>query len=341
MSDVIKVGFIGAGANTRLRHLPGFAEIDGVELALVANRSQASSQSVAEEFKIDRIASDWRAVVEDPDVDAICIGTWPYMHAEITVAALKAGKHVLTEARMASSLGEARAMLAESVAHPGLVAQIVPSPFTLDIDAAVIGLIDSDTLGDILEVFIDHSFGAYADPDSLMSWRQDPHYSGINMLTLGIYHEVTQRWFTDPCRVDHVSSGILHKERIHWETGELTPVLLPDYIHVLGRLERGTILNYHFSGIESGPGRNSIKIVGELGTLRIDVARAELFLSGNDGKEQPVVVPQEECRGWCVEADFVDSIRNGSAVKLTSFSDGLRYMEFTDAVFQRLPNSSC
>ena len=125
MSSSIRVGFIGAGANTRLRHLPGLAEIDGVSLSMVANRSEASSRAVAEEFGITRIAPDWKTVVEDPEIDAVCIGTWPYMHAEISIAALKEGKHVLTEARMASSLGEARAMYAESVAHPDLVAQSV------------------------------------------------------------------------------------------------------------------------------------------------------------------------------------------------------------------------
>jgi len=263
------------------------------------------------------------------------------MHAEITVAALKAGKHVLTEARMASSLGEARAMHAEAMAHPGLVAQVVPSPFTLDIDSTVIGLLGSGTLGDVVEAFIDHSHGSFVDPDALMSWRQDQHYSGINMLTMGIYHEITQRWFPDPCRVDHVSGGIVQKERIHWETGDIRQVMLPDYLHIIGRLERGTVLNYHFSGIEQGPGRNVIKLVGTKGSLRVDVASSSLYLSVENGTEQPIVVPQEERRGWRVEADFIDSIRNGKPVTLTNFSDGLRYMEFTDAVFQRLTGLAC
>src|SRR5210317_1020922 len=121
MSDLIRIGFVGAGANTRLRHLPGFKEIENVALATVANRSEESSRKVAKEFGIERISADWKSVVADPEVDGICIGTWPYMHAEITVAALKAGKHVLTEARMASSLSEARAMHAAAKAHPEMV----------------------------------------------------------------------------------------------------------------------------------------------------------------------------------------------------------------------------
>ncbi len=54
---------------------------------------------------------------------AVCIGTWPNLHAEVTVAALERGKHVLCEARMACNLTEAKRMLAASEARPQLVAQ--------------------------------------------------------------------------------------------------------------------------------------------------------------------------------------------------------------------------
>jgi predicted dehydrogenase len=341
MSKQIGIGFIGAGGNTRLRHLPGFAGIEGVRLVTVANRSIESSQAVAEAFDMESVSPDWKAVIEHPDVDAVCIGTWPYMHAEMTVSALRAGKHVLTEARMASNLSEARAMHAESMAHPDRVCQIVPSPFTLDFDKAIIGLLQAGTLGDLTEVFVDHSHGLYLDPDALMTWRQDPHYSGNNMLTMGIYHETVQRWLPDPCSVDHVSSGIVTKERIHWETGELSQVALPDFLHILGHLERGTVLNYHFSGVEPGPGRNAIKLVGTKATLVVDLFADELILSQGDEPGQPILVPAEDKPGWRVEADFIESIREGKPVELTSFADGVRYMEFTDAVYSRLPSLSC
>lgn len=46
---------------------------------------------------------DWTELIKDPSIDAIVIGTWPNMHKPITIAALNAGKHVLTEARMVSN----------------------------------------------------------------------------------------------------------------------------------------------------------------------------------------------------------------------------------------------
>ena len=103
----LRIGIIGAGGNTCLRHIPGFQGIEGVEVVSVCNRSEASGKKVAEEFGIPKVVSDWKAIIEDPEVDAVMIGTWPNMHAEATIGALQAGKHVLTEARMARNLEEA------------------------------------------------------------------------------------------------------------------------------------------------------------------------------------------------------------------------------------------
>ena len=332
----IGIGFVGAGGNTRLRHLPGFASIKDVRLVSVANRSEESSLRVVREFGVEKTAPDWRAVVEDPEVDAVCIGTWPYLHAEVSMAALKAGKHVLTEARMAANLPDAELMLATAEAHPDRVAQIVPSPFTLDLDSTVIGLIETGRLGEIKEIFIDHSHAALLDPEAPLTWRQDPQYSGINLLTMGIYQEIIDRWFPDLASVLAVQGHIAVPHRKHWETGEQTSVRLPDCLHILGRLERGTLLNYHFSGIEPGPGRNEIKLVGSRATLRVDVGQGKLLLAEAGGPEKEFDIPEESRRGWRVEEDFIDSIRNGTPVRLTSFTDGLRYMQFTQKVFESL-----
>ena len=100
-SQTIKVGVVGAGNNTRVRHIPGLQAIDGVEIVSVCNRSRESSQRVADAFHIPKVYDDWRELVAASDTNAIVIGTWPYMHCEVTCAALEAGKHVMCEARMA------------------------------------------------------------------------------------------------------------------------------------------------------------------------------------------------------------------------------------------------
>ncbi|HEX2173020.1 MAG TPA: Gfo/Idh/MocA family oxidoreductase, partial [Dehalococcoidia bacterium] len=132
-TGTIRVGVIGAGANTRLHHIPKLQAIDGVEVVAVANRSRESSERVAKEFGIPQIRANWQEIIEDDGLDAVVIGTWPYMHRTMVLAALHAGKHVLTEARMAMNLEEAKEMLAAARAKPNLVAQIVPSPMTFPV----------------------------------------------------------------------------------------------------------------------------------------------------------------------------------------------------------------
>ena len=154
MGDTIRVGLIGAGANTKLQHIPGFQAIDGVEIVSVANRSRESGQRIADEYGIPTVYDSWTELIEAPDSDAICIGTWPYMHRIMVLAALDNDKHVMTEARMAMNAAEAHDMLDASREKPGLVTQIVPGPGTLGVDATIKDMIADGYLGDILSVDI-------------------------------------------------------------------------------------------------------------------------------------------------------------------------------------------
>src|SRR5438128_1692182 len=108
MAKRVRIGLIGAGGNTRLRHIPGFLALPDVELAAVCNRRPESTEAIAREFKVPRTYARWEELIADSAIDAVCIGTWPYLHCPITLAALNAGKHVLTEARLSMNAAEAR-----------------------------------------------------------------------------------------------------------------------------------------------------------------------------------------------------------------------------------------
>src|SRR5437764_1358998 len=127
----VRVGLIGAGANTRKRHIPGLLAIPGVELSGVCNRRLESTAAAASEFGIPKKFEHWQDLVSDPDVDAVMLGTWPYLHCPIVLAAIEADKHILTEARMSMNAAEARVMLEAAARKPNVVCQIVPSPFGL------------------------------------------------------------------------------------------------------------------------------------------------------------------------------------------------------------------
>ena len=79
-----------------------------VEIVAVANRSLESSKRAAAELGIPRAYADWEQLLAAGGIDAVLIGTWPYMHREVTLAALDSGRHVLCQARMANDSASAR-----------------------------------------------------------------------------------------------------------------------------------------------------------------------------------------------------------------------------------------
>ena len=154
MTKHIRVGLIGAGANTRSKHIPGLLAIEGVKIAAVCNRRPESTRAVAREFNVPRAYDTWERLVADPELDAIVIGTWPFLHCPITVAALQAGKHVLTEARLSMNAAEAHQMLATARQYSSLVTQVVPSPFGLKGHDLMKQLIAEGYLGELREVHV-------------------------------------------------------------------------------------------------------------------------------------------------------------------------------------------
>ena len=173
----LSIGLVGAGANTRLKHIPGFQEIDGVEVVAVCNRSRESAQKVADDFGIPDVVEDWKEVVHRDDVAAVCVGTWPYMHCEVTLETLKAGKHILTEARMAMNLEEARRMYEASLASDK-IAMIVPGQMDPESEAATLELIADGYFGDWLEIRVSSLAGGY-DPKAPLHWRQRRDLSDV------------------------------------------------------------------------------------------------------------------------------------------------------------------
>ena len=148
----IRVGIIGAGDIVGSVHIPGLRRMPGVEIVAVANRSLESSRRAAAEFKIPRAYADWEQLLAADGIDAVLIGTWPYMHRAITLAALDSGRHVLCQARMANNAAEAHEMLAASKRHPNLVCALVPSSSGYSIDRALQRLLADKFVGDVLSV---------------------------------------------------------------------------------------------------------------------------------------------------------------------------------------------
>lgn len=333
MVKTIRIGVIGAGANTRLRHIPNLQAIEGVEVAAVCNRSEASGHRVADAFGIERVATDPEELFAAADLDAICIGTWPYRHAEYTVRAIEAGKHVLCEARMAMDATEARAMLAASKARPELVAQLVPAPFDLRSWRTVRRVVADGVLGTLREVQVTSLNGNAFDLEAPLHWRERREYSGMNTMNLGILAETVERWLGPTASVV-ADASIAVGERVDEEAGQRARIELPDGIGVLARMASGVRVTYRVSTVVHAPrDAGGISLYGSLGTLHWSLDDTMvLAMAGDEARPLP---PDAGTEGsWRVEEDFVDSIREGKPVELTDFEAGVRYMQFTEAVWR-------
>jgi len=331
----IRIGIVGAGNNTRNRHIPGFRAIDGVEITGVVNRTPESTAKAAQELDIPSTFNDWRELVASDDVDAVMIGTWPYLHCDVTCAALEAGKHVLCEARMAGNAEEARRMLETSQRHPELVTQIVPSPFGLLQHDYVLGLIRNGFLGDLRELIVIGADDLWTDASQELHWRQDSAFSGLNVLALGILHETAMRWTPPTTRV-FAQMTTFETQRPPSARSENTRVTVPDSVQVVTQLEGGARGVYHLSGITRfGPG-HQIHLYGSRGTIKLLLKPDERLLIGSadDRELREADIPAAQRGGWRVEEEFIAAIRGQEQVKFTDFATGVQYMEFTEAVHQ-------
>ncbi len=326
------MGFVGAGNNTRRRHIPGFRALPGIELVAVANRTKESGERVAREFGIARVYEDWRELVRAPDVDAVCIGTWPYMHREITEAALAAGRHVLCEARMAMDAAEGRRMLDAARRAPRLVAQLVPAPHTLEVDGTLQALLAEGYAGEVLAVEIQATQQArFIEPEEPLQWRQDASLSGFNILNMGIWYEAMMRWFGPARRVMAMTKIAVPRRKD--AAGAWRDVTVPDHVDILATLGSGAVAHLRFSAVTALAPPSEAWIFGADGTLRVE-ADAKRLSGGRRGDKElrEIAIPAERRIGWRVEEEFVNAIRGREKIARTTFEDGVRYMEFTEAV---------
>ena len=120
MNKTIKVALAGAGA-FGIKHLDGIKNIDGVEVVSLISRDIEKTKEVAAKYGIAHVTTDLAESLALKEVDAVILCTPTQMHADQTLACLKAGKHVQVEIPLADSIQGANAVVAAAKSS-GLVA---------------------------------------------------------------------------------------------------------------------------------------------------------------------------------------------------------------------------
>ncbi|NMB20752.1 MAG: Gfo/Idh/MocA family oxidoreductase [Firmicutes bacterium] len=114
MDQKLKIGIIGCGGIANGKHMPSLAKLENVEMVAFCDIEVARAEKAAQDYGVQgsRVYEDYRELLDKESLDVVHICTPNNSHAEITVASLEAGMHVMCEKPMAKTAAEAREMLA-------------------------------------------------------------------------------------------------------------------------------------------------------------------------------------------------------------------------------------
>lgn len=290
----IGVGLIGTGFMGKCHALAWrsvgsvFTGVGRPRLVHLGEASAELARTRAAEFGFEKASGDWRAVIEDPEVDVVSLTTPNKFHAEMAIAALEAGKHLWCEKPMAPSFAEAEAM-AEAARKAGTVAMLgynyIQSPAIRQIGA----LLAEGRIGtpNHLRIEMDEDF--MADPHAPFGWRHDAA-SGYGALDDFAVHPLSLIAVLFG-RVARVVCDMAkpHAERVT-ASGEARAVETWDIANVLMRLESGLSATLQVNRAAWGrKGRIAVQIFGSEGSILFDQERFnefQLYLTSDRPEEQ-------------------------------------------------------
>ncbi|TDQ02693.1 MULTISPECIES: Gfo/Idh/MocA family protein [unclassified Leifsonia] len=182
---MIGYGFMGAAHSQGWRTAPRFFDLPAEPvMSVIVGRDAARVEDARRRFGWQRAETDWRAVIDDPEIDVVDICTPGDSHAEIAIAALDAGKHVLCEKPLANTVAEAEAMTAaaERAAARGIRSMVGFSYRRVPAIGYARSLVQAGRLGAIRQVRALYLQDWLRDEDGPMTWRLDKALAGSGSL---------------------------------------------------------------------------------------------------------------------------------------------------------------
>ncbi|WP_434316397.1 Gfo/Idh/MocA family protein [Leifsonia sp. P73] len=147
----------------------------------IAEATDELAAEAARRFGFERSTSDWRSVVNDPDIHVVDIATPNHLHAEIAIAAAEAGKHIISEKPLARTSAEAKAMY-DAVTAAGVVNMVAFNYRRTPAISLARKFIEEGAIGRILSFRGTYLQDWSANPDSPLSWRFQKSIAGSGAL---------------------------------------------------------------------------------------------------------------------------------------------------------------
>jgi predicted dehydrogenase len=252
-----------------------------VDMAAICGRDAGAVASAATALGWRSHETDWRRLIQRDDIHLIDVCTPGDSHAEIAIAALDAGKHVLCEKPLANSAGEAAAMVdaARRAARNGVRAMVGFNYRRVPAATLARNLVAEGKLGAIRHVRAVYLQDWIVDPEFPLVWRLRQEAAGSGALgDLGA-HIIDLSQFITGQRISSVSAltETFIRERPlpgHTVNGDRGPVTVDDAALFLARLDGGAVASYEASRFATGR-KNALRIEvnGDRGSLAFDLER--------------------------------------------------------------------
>ncbi|MBW4094147.1 MAG: Gfo/Idh/MocA family oxidoreductase [Acidobacteria bacterium] len=270
--------FMGKAHSNAWRNVGKIFDVPQYNQVVLVGRDQARTLSAAQHFGWAEASTDWRSVLERDDVDIVDICSPGWLHAEMAIAALEAGKHVLVEKPLANTVAEAEAMAAaaETAAAAGVLSMVGFTYRRVPALALARQLIADGALGEVRQVRASYLQDWLADPEAPLTWRLDRNKAGSGALGDIASHTIDQVQFLLGDTVREVS-GRLHTftpSRPFPDGSRRGEVTVDDAAWATLTMASGVVASVDVSRVALGR-KNAlqIEIYGTGGALKFDLER--------------------------------------------------------------------
>lgn len=321
------MGLIGAGLQG-WRRAPALEAFPGDQLVVVGSAHLDAAQRLARRMGCQAVEG-WRPVVERDDLDAVIVCTPPHLHAEISIAAMERGMHVLCEKPLARTLEEAEAMV-QAAERAGVILKCGFNHRHHPAIRQARRWLEEGRIGQPL--FLRCRYGIGGRPGYEREWRADPEVvGGGQLMEQGIHAVDLARWF-----LGEFSQVTAFVETLFWGIAPLE-----DNAFALYRTADGAVASIH-SSLTQWRNLFSLELYGRdgyvlaeglgssYGTERAVLGRRDFEAPFGEG----VIEFRGEDRSWREEwREFASAVREGRQ-PLGSGRDGLEAMRLVCAAYE-------
>ncbi|MEJ5945523.1 Gfo/Idh/MocA family oxidoreductase [Pseudokineococcus basanitobsidens] len=260
-----------------------------VDMVVLAGRDAGRADAAARQLGWRGSTDDWRSVLERDDVDLVDVCVPGDLHEEVAVAALAAGKHVLCEKPLASTLDAAERMAdaARAAADRGVLSMVGFSYRRVPALALAQRLVADGRVGDVRQVVVSYAQDWLVDPDFPLTWRLQSDRAGSGALgdigshAIDMVQHLTGHRFTDVVAAAETFTRerpvMTSSEGLSATGGsERGPVTVDDTTAWLGRTDRGALVVAHATRV--APGRKNafrLEVDGSTGSIAFDLERLD------------------------------------------------------------------